>query len=99
MLRKSLAEKYSRRSSYPPSLKALRKSYTAALLSRAATLPQSVATESDREQTRSVEAFQLLLDSQRQEIAEKDAALESFKNTTRCSLLPITGHYRITVKA
>jgi hypothetical protein len=105
MLRKSLAEKYSRRSSYPPSLKALRKSYTAALLSPAATLPQSVATESasatsaDREHTRSVEAFQLLLDSQRQEIAEKDAALESFKNTTRCSLLPITGHYRITVKA
>jgi hypothetical protein len=79
MLRKVLAEK--RRSSYPPSLKVLRKSYTAALLSPAATLPQSVATESasatsasaaDREHTRSVEAFQLLLDSQRQEIAEKD---------------------------
>jgi hypothetical protein len=92
MLRKGLAEKTSRRSSYPQSLKALRKSYTAALLSPAATLSQSVATESasatsasaaDREHTRSVEAFQLLLDSQRQEIAEKDAALESFKNTSR----------------
>jgi hypothetical protein len=46
MIRKILVEKNLRRCSYPPSLKAMGKSYTAALLSPAKTLPQSVATES-----------------------------------------------------
>jgi hypothetical protein len=83
MLRRDLQAKNERCSSYPISLTAVRESHSATLLEQPIPTTGSDTVLADGEHIRSIEAFQLLLDSQRQEIAEKDAALESFKLTTR----------------
>lgn len=75
MLRRDLLAK-KRRNSFPTSLKALRRSYAATLLG-------NTSENVDTEHIRAIEALQLLLDSQRNEIADKDAALDSFKLSTR----------------
>jgi hypothetical protein len=79
---------FQRRNSYPQSLKALRKRFSKT--SAVPVLPVPVlsvpvlpVTIEGLNHASAIEAFQLLLDSQRQEIADKDAALESLKLSNR----------------
>jgi hypothetical protein len=81
MLRRDLLAK-KRRNSFPTSLKALRRSYAATLL-EPTPICGNTSENVDTEHIRAIEALQLLLDSQRNEIADKDAALDSFKLSTR----------------
>ena len=81
MLRRDLLAK-KRRNSFPTSLKALRRSYAATLL-EPTPIRGNTSENVDTEHIRAIEALQLLSDSQRNEIADKDAALDSFKLSTR----------------
>ena len=69
MLRGDLQPK-KRRSSFPTSLKALRRSYAATRLESTPTLLDNTSESVDAEHIRAIEALQLLLDSQRNEIAD-----------------------------
>jgi hypothetical protein len=79
MLRKDLLQKKARRNSFPLSLRSLRRNYSASLLEK----PTPEAAANSDQHTKALEAFQLLLDSQRKEIADKDAALEALKISNR----------------
>jgi hypothetical protein len=77
MLRSALIRKDRRRYSLPTSLRGLRAAYTADSLSRSSVTNTDTAGSNidDAAHQTAIEAFQLLLDSQRTELAEKDAAL------------------------
>ena len=80
MLRNDLIRKKQRRNSLPSSLKAMRIANTAGNAASNSTIIDQPTSLDNVNHQSAIEAFQLLLDSQRKELADKDAALESLKN-------------------